>query len=119
MKIGAAMKKKEIKTAEYQNPIVQLGEYGVKGGPGRPKGLKNKHTLIKQEMLEVWLEEQGKERFRELFKGTKTDFIKALEKIIAVMPKELADIEEVKKPIRVIYSWRDVSKDIGKEKDGN
>lgn len=100
------MEEKEIKSTEKQNPIVKLGEYGVKGGPGRPRGLKNKHTQIKDDMLAVWLEEQGKERFRELFKGSKADFLKALEKIIAIMPKEIADMEEVQKPIKVIYSWR-------------
>lgn len=101
------MECQEKQTTDNHNPISKLGEYGVEGGPGRPKGLKNRFTLIKQDMLEVWEEEKGKERFRELFKGTQKDFIKALEKIVAILPKESqldADSGEEIKTI-VYYRW--------------
>ena len=75
-------------TTENQNHLNRLGGYGIEGGPGRPKGVKNKFTLIRRDLLEVWEEENGKERFRELFNGSKKDFLKALEKIIAILPKE-------------------------------
>lgn len=75
-------------TSNNQNPINKLGDYAVEGGPGRPKGLKNKFTLIKQDMLEVWEEENGKERFRELFKGPQKDFLRALDKIVAILPRD-------------------------------
>lgn len=83
------MADQDKQTLENQNnPIIRLGEYGAEGGPGRPKGLKNRFTQIKQDMLEVWHEENGKERFRELFKGGQRSFIKALEKIVAILPKD-------------------------------
>ena len=79
-----------------ENPVVHLGEYAINGGPGRPKGSKNKFTLIKEQLVEVWEEEGGKERFRELFKGSQKDFIMALDKIITILPKEpMVKIEQI------------------------
>lgn len=66
-----------------------LGEYAITGGPGRPKGSKNKFTLIKEQMAEVWHEEMGKERFRALFTKDERTFIRALKEIIAILPKEI------------------------------
>jgi len=87
------MNEEDIKTAEILNhPLDKLGQYAVTGGPGRPKGLKNKYTQIKEDILEVWDEENGKERFRELFKGNRADFIKALVIIASLLPKK-AEIE--------------------------
>ena len=88
------MDNQDLKTAEILHPLDKLGQYAVNGGPGRPKGLKNKYTQIKEDILEVWDEENGKERFRELFKGSKGDFIKVLGMIVSLLPKES---EEAKK----------------------
>ncbi len=82
----------DLKTTENSKALSPLGQYAITGGPGRPPGLKNRYSLIKQDMLEVWQEEGGKERFRELFKGDMRDFLKALEKIVAIMPREV-DLE--------------------------
>ncbi len=78
-------------TADNQNPISRLGEHGLNGGPGRPKGSKNKFTSIKEQMLEVWEEENGKNHFKRLFHASNRDFIKALELILSLMPKELCE----------------------------
>ena len=66
---------------------------------------KNKFTLIKRDMLEVWEEENGKERFRELFKGSPKDFLRALEKIVSIMPREnMVDIDGEIAPV-IVYQW--------------
>ncbi len=89
-----------------ENPINRLGEFGIKGGPGRPKGSKNKYTLIKEELAEVWQEEGGKERFRQLFNGNQTEFLKALDRIISILPKEpLVNLEQ-SGPTHFTYSWK-------------
>lgn len=62
-----------------------LGDYCKNGGPGRPKGSKNKFTQVKEDLVDIWAEEQGKEHFRALFKK---DFVKAIDRIITVLPKE-------------------------------
>ena len=77
------------KTTENDN-FDKNGKFanGNQIGQGRPKGSKNKFTLIKEQMVEVWEEEGGKERFRELFRGSKKEFLQALDRIIAILPKE-------------------------------
>lgn len=80
----AISKNKEEKKTKI-NPINRLGEYAIKGGPGRPAGMKNKFTLLKEQMVDVWSEENGKEKFREFFGK---EFARALDKIIAIMPHE-------------------------------
>ena len=96
--------KQELKTVEILHPIDKLGQYAVTGGPGRPKGLKNKFTQIKEEILEVWEEEDGKERLRELFKGNnKNDFIKILSLIISLLPKEPEETTKLQKCPEIIY----------------
>ena len=92
-------------TIDNQNLIEHLGEYGVKGGPGRPKGSKNKFTLIKEQLAEVWEEEGGKERFRGLFKGSQKDFVMALDKIISISPKEPLIKFDVSEPVQITYKW--------------
>ena len=41
---------KYLENKSKYNPIDNLGEYAVKGGPGRPPGTKNRFTLIKQQL---------------------------------------------------------------------
>lgn len=92
------------KTTDKQSLLDRLGEYALEGGPGRPKGSKNKYTLLKEEILEVWEEERGKERFKALFTGSTRDFTKALEIILSLIPKEQP--EEVSGPVKYIVSWQ-------------
>jgi len=72
-----------------KNPIQGLGEYAVKGGPGRPKGALGKFSRMKHDMVKAWISENGAEKFRQLLRGEKGDFLKAVDRIIAVMPKEV------------------------------
>lgn len=97
-------KKQDLKTVEIFHPLDKLGQYAVTGGPGRPKGLKNKFTQIKEDILAVWEEEDGKERLRELFKGNnKNDFIKILTLIISLLPKEPEEVTKGQKCPEIIY----------------
>ncbi len=102
-------KQDEVKQSlPNQNPVEHLGEYGVNGGPGRPKGSKNKFTQIKHDFVEVWQEENGKERFRELFKGDKRDFLKALEMIVSILPKEsMEEINKDREHTGIVVSTKD------------
>lgn len=60
---------------------------GKSGNPkGREIGSKNRFTLIKEEMMEIWEEESGKEHFRELFKE---HFNRALMHIVSILPKDI------------------------------
>lgn len=97
------MQNQVIETENNQNPLVNLGEHGVQGGPGRPKGSLNKFSRLKEDILEVWEEEGGKEKFRSLFKGTSRDFIKALDIIIRLMPKDEPDDQLHDRIIQVMY----------------
>lgn len=72
------------KQSEFKS---NLGDW-LGNSPGRPKGSKNRFTVIKEQMAEIFEEEGGKEAFRKFFKS---QFPKALDKIIAIMPKEQED----------------------------
>ena len=96
----------EVKeTTNNLNLINRLGDYGMKGGPGRPKGSKNKFTLVKEEIAEVWQEEGGKERFRSLFNGNPKDFLNALDRIISILPKEPLVKLEQNESVHYTFSW--------------
>lgn len=82
--IPAEITHQEIKKAKF-NPIVNMGDKRCLRGPGRPVGSKNRFTLIKESMLDIYQEENGKEHFRLFFRK---EFSRALDKIIAIMPKE-------------------------------
>ena len=92
-------------TTNNLNPINRLGDYGVKGGPGRPKGSKNRFTLIKEELAEVWHEENGKEKFRSLFNGNPKDFLNALDRIISILPKDPLVKLEQPEAVHYTFSW--------------
>lgn len=92
---------------EKNSCAVRLGEYAVKGGPGRGKGTKNKFTLIKEQIAELWEEEHGKESLRKHFKKNK-DFMRVMrEVIVPLIPKEpLIKNEYHETNIDVRYEWQ-------------
>jgi len=60
---------------------------GNPGGPGRPKGSKDQFNEIRKDILMVWREMEGKERFAYFFSNPE-NFEKALHIIFAVCPKK-------------------------------
>ncbi len=89
------MDQKVKKSAEIliHHPTDKLGHYAVNGGPGRPKGLKNKFSQIKDDILEIWEQEDGKERLRELIQNAnKNDFIKIFGLIVSLLPKDAVEV---------------------------
>ncbi len=100
------MPDQDLKTTENLNPVSKLGEYAIEGGPGRPKGLKNRYSLIKNEILDVWEEEKGKEKFRQLLNSGTRDYIKALHIIVALLPKEPTMFVE-KEVQKFLVTWSD------------
>lgn len=57
-------------------------------GSGRIKGIPNRFTQVKNDLLDVWKKGNGKQRFLELLTGSKADYKWAMERIIAILPKE-------------------------------
>ena len=80
------MEEKKVKQTK-QNPIKNLGEYGENGGPGRPKGSKNKFTVIKELIAQTFFDVKGPERLKELAK-TRLGFRLLMKDIVKLMPKE-------------------------------
>ena len=56
---------------------------------GRPKGAKGKFTCLKEWILEVAEENQGKEKLQELINGTKHDKRWFFEQWIKLFPKNI------------------------------
>jgi hypothetical protein len=57
------------------------------GGPGRPPGVRNKHTLIIEQMAETFLDAKGKEAFQKtLLKDDGTLDLDALELLLKYNP---------------------------------
>lgn len=75
----------DIKTDRIRN----LGDYGINGGPGRGKGTKNKFTLIKEEIAEIW-EEAGlkAELLKQLTKDKSYTRKFVREVIIPILPRD-------------------------------
>lgn len=74
----------------------RLGEYAVKGGPGRPANLKNKANLFKETLLDVFNNEPDRDEAlrRSLFEirdGVKYVNPEFLRAIISVLPKDLLE----------------------------
>lgn len=64
-----------------------LGNYLIEGGPGRPPGSKNKHTLIMEQIAETFLEAGGKEAFKKtLMKEDGAMNLQALELLLKYNP---------------------------------
>lgn len=55
---------------------------------GRPPGVINRFTALKQDLLECWKESGAKERFLSMLKGNKTDFKWATERILSILPRD-------------------------------
>lgn len=78
---------KTSKTEVLRNEKGQL----ISGFPGahRPKGALSKFTQMKNDLLEAWKSADGKKRFLEMLKSSDpSDFKWAVERIIAILPKE-------------------------------
>ena len=83
--------KKDLKTIEKQkhNPVKALGEYAIKGGPGRPKNAVNKFTDLKNGLADAWARGKGKQRLEKmLLEGSNAQFIEILKVIADLLPKE-------------------------------
>ncbi len=92
------MEETGLKTNEKPlNPVAaRLGEYAVKGGPGRPANLKNKANLFKETLLDVFNNEPDRDEAlrRSLFEirdGVKYVNPEFLRAIISVLPKDLLE----------------------------
>lgn len=86
------MEETSLKTTKNWN----LGEYAVKGGPGRPPNLKNKANLFKETLLDVFNNEPDRDEAlrRSLFEirdGVKYVNPEFLRAIISVLPKDLLE----------------------------
>lgn len=81
-----------------------LGDYLKTGGPGRPKGSKNKFTKFKDELLEIWEDTNGKERLLQLIKRDR-DFKEFITKmVIPVLPKDPLIVNE--EHTHITYVWK-------------
>lgn len=86
----------EIETDDKSTERIRnLGLYAVNGGPGRPPGLKNKFTQVKEALVDVFFEGNGKEAFKKtLLMEDGTINLEALRAILSVLPKEIEDHPE-------------------------
>ncbi len=66
---------------------------GNPGGPGRPKGAINKYSRIRQDILDIWDEENGKERFRFFFTRAE-NFERALAIVLSLCPKKWLELKK-------------------------
>lgn len=78
--------KQSLKDANFK----ENGQFAVgnRMSPGRPKGSKNRYTVIKEEIADLWLEEDVKESIRDLMKDKSylKKFIKDI--VIPILPKD-------------------------------
>lgn len=81
-----------------------LGKWLETGGPGRPVGSKNKFTQVKEALVEAFLEIDGKEKFINTLKNGDKINLKALNAVLAVLPKDpLIDASQHNTQIK--YEW--------------
>lgn len=96
------MKEKENKTLakNLRSIAARLGEYAVAGGPGRPPGMKNKFTLLKETLLDTFNNHHDKREAleRTLFykreDGLEYVNLEALRAILGVLPKVHEDEDD-------------------------
>ncbi|MCK4249481.1 MAG: hypothetical protein KAX15_06850 [Candidatus Omnitrophica bacterium] len=63
-------------------------EYLEKGGPGRPKGSKNKFTEIKEIIAQTFFDVKGKDKLKTLASKNDKGFRDLMKDIVYLMPKE-------------------------------
>ena len=96
MLFNSDSKSKEEKTVADINRFLNRDKEGKflpenPGGPGRPKGAIGKYSQIKRDILDVWEEEKGKERFRYFFIHR---FEWALAIILSLCPKKWLELKK-------------------------
>ena len=60
----------------------------AKGNPGKPVGLKNKFTRIKEEILDLWYDGKMKESILKLMQENPKEAKAILQVVASLMPKE-------------------------------
>ncbi|MCK4248922.1 MAG: hypothetical protein KAX15_04005 [Candidatus Omnitrophica bacterium] len=70
-----------------KKPTNRLGKYAKSGGPGRPKGSKNKFTKIKEAIADAFFAVGGKDRLIKESKS-KQGFRYLMKDVVSLMPKE-------------------------------
>ncbi len=92
-----------VKLTKKDRKACNLGQLAITGGPGRPIGSKNKFTLIKEQMAELWQEENCKEKFRGIINSGDKSFMIALREIISILPKD--PIIDQSEHTHITYKW--------------
>lgn len=112
----------DIKTPRI---VPGLRDLAITGGPGRPKGMVNKFTALKHDLLDTW-KRYGKDFFVWIFKnGTKADKKWAAERIISILPREaVLDIDVTSGPkVVIVVKEREPDKietiDVNQEQPNN
>ena len=84
-----------------------LFQPGQSGNPnGRPVGSKNKFTLVKQQLVELFEEEQVKEKLREWIKsGRRRDLKEFMNFVISILPREIEGSDNRPQVVNIINSW--------------
>ena len=73
----------------------------IKNGPGRPKGLKNKFTKIKEELTDLWADGLMREKLEKLLDDPK-EAKEILKIMVSMMPKEdIGEDSSTKPPIQI------------------
>lgn len=90
------------KTSE--KPTERLGDYAIDGGPGRPKGSKNKFTKIKEEIVSLWHDAEMKKALVELIKKDPKEARAILSTISSLLPKtDDSDVDKIEElPFTVV-----------------
>ena len=84
---------------------------GQSGNPaGRPLGSKNRFTKFKQDVIDLWEEEGGKEKLREMFKKDEK-FLSILDRMISICPKDPVILNEGDTHITYVWSGDKDSRD--------
>lgn len=97
--MDAEIVEKDKITTEKPSQAVYLGEYAIKGGPGRPMGSKNKFTMVKEALVDAFFSAEGQEAFQNTLvyddriagadgKPRKIMNLEALRAVLRVLPRE-------------------------------
>lgn len=100
----------ENKTIEKPyNPLDGLGKYAIEGGPGRPPGLKNKFTLLKEKLVDCFDKYPGsyealQRTIFEVKNGKDYVNLEALRAILSVLPSGKSDGESSGNNITIVIN---------------